>query len=162
MEKGWVYLGPSILIAKVDKQEWCCSINASPLCSLYKCQSDERRQECRCPSCLSRKDGAARRLHRDSTVAPPDPPPLVDELEMKLGCLEDTDEHENVASPSADDLDHPALPDRRKDRVLTSRAIADVPENIPTRGGASPCFPVAPRRIGISSNFAARDLKVSG
>jgi len=52
---------------------------------------------------------------------------------MQGGGLEDTDEHEGKAKPSAKDLDHPSLPLRGKESVILSGAIADVPENVAAR-----------------------------
>jgi len=75
---------------------------------------------------------------------------------VKLGGLKDADEHEDVASPSAEDLDHPALPHSGEDGIVTSSAIGNVPEDIATRGGAGPSLPVTPRRISEVSRCAAR------
>jgi len=59
-------------------------------------------------------------------------PPFPCKLLVKLCCLEDTDEHEKVAAPSAQNLDGPTLPHRGKDGVLPTGAIAFVPEDIAT------------------------------
>jgi len=74
---------------------------------------------------------------------------------VELCGLEDADEHENVASPRADALDGPARSYRWEDGVLTSSAIADVPEDVAARGRASPLIPVRPSRVGPSLCCAA-------
>lgn len=67
---------------------------------------------------------------------------------MKLSGLEDPDEHGDVASPSANNLDSPAAGLRRKDRVFFPAAVADVPEEIAARATRSPCVVVWPRWEG--------------
>lgn len=67
---------------------------------------------------------------------------------MKLGGLEDPDEHGDIASPSANNLDSPAAGLRRKDRVFCPAAVADVPEEIAARATRSPCVVVWPRWEG--------------
>lgn len=75
---------------------------------------------------------------------------------MQLRCLENTDEHEDIASPSANDLDHPSLPLRRKDGVLFSVAVTDVPEDVASRTALTwhrgSC---RPRRVGQASRGAS-------
>jgi len=67
---------------------------------------------------------------------------------MKLGGLEDADEHGDIASPSADDLYSPARPLGRKDGVFLPAAIADVPEEITARAASAPFHGSWPRWIG--------------
>lgn len=87
-------------------------------------------------------------------LAPANGPPFANELFMKTRGLHDADEHEHKASPSAKNLDCPALPLCRKDRVLSSVAVGFVPEDIATQG-ASARVTVAPRRIRLTPWRAA-------
>lgn len=66
---------------------------------------------------------------------------------MQVRGLEDTDKHEGVASPGADDLDSPALPDSREDSIVFATAITDVPENVAACIALSD-FILCPRREG--------------
>jgi hypothetical protein len=49
---------------------------------------------------------------------------------MQGGGLENPNEHEDEATPRAEDLDAPSLPLRGKESIITARAISDVPKDV--------------------------------
>jgi len=73
---------------------------------------------------------------------------------VKLCRLEDADEHEGIASPSANDLDQPSLPHGREDGVLFSTAVADIPEDIASHTAFARRVVNRPRRVGQASRSA--------
>lgn len=89
-----------------------------------------------------------------SSIAPANRLPPVAEFDVQLGCLHGADEHEDEASPSADDLDHPSLPDGGEDGVLFSTAVGDVPENIASHAAFARRPVNWPRRVGQASRGA--------
>lgn len=102
------------------------------------------------PVCLSRLN---RRLQRDSAgvASPSNGFPFGCKLRVQLGGLKDSDEHDDVTSPGADDLDSPACRHCREDWILTSSAVAHIPKQVATRGRACPSFIVTPRWVGVFS-----------
>lgn len=69
-----------------------------------------------------------------TSCSPPNGAPLFGKFDVKPCRLEDTDKHEDIASPSADHLDQPTLPHSREHSVVTSRAVAHVPEDVAASG----------------------------
>mmetsp|Transcript_21260 Transcript_21260/g.51402 ORF Transcript_21260/g.51402 Transcript_21260/m.51402 type:complete len:279 (+) Transcript_21260:342-1178(+) len=63
-------------------------------------------------------------------------PPALSQLHVKLRGLEHSEEHKDVTTPGADDLNHPSLPHGGEQRVILALAIGFIPEDVTPRGAA--------------------------